>query len=153
MKKFGKYIIFALIAILIVVLVVVLKNKSLTKTDLDNDFGTIEYRNETQWGGATIITLSSNHELEYSREESGEEVTKKTLTDTEYNEFKETLINSGITKLSKNIGKNSEENSKVYAHETISISFLNGEKFETSGYGIEEQEFRQVVDALVKTIN
>lgn len=150
MKKYGKIIVCLIIAILIIVLVVVLKNKSLNKTDLQNDFGSIEYINDSPWGGATIVKLSSNHELEYTLDNSAEDVTKKTLTDTEYNDFLEKLTNSGIEKLPTKIGVEGNESSLGFSHQSIKIELLNGKTFERSGYAIEENEFKTVVQALLE---
>ena len=149
MKKYGKIIVVLAVAILIIVLVVVLKNKSLNKIDLQNDFGSIEYSNDSPWGGSTKVKLSSNHELEYTLDNSSEDVTIKTLTDTEYNSFMEKLTNSGIEKLPEKIGVEGNESSLGFSHQTITINLLNGKKFERSGYAIEEQEFKTVVQALL----
>ena len=149
MKKFWKIILLLVVAILIIVLVVVLKNKSLNKMNLQNDFASIEYKNESPWGGSAVVRLSSNHELEYTLDNSSEEVTIKTLTDTEYNAFMEKLTNSGIEKLPKKIGMEGDDSSLGFSHQTITINLLNGKSFERSGYAIEENEFKTVVQALL----
>ena len=149
MKKYGKFLILILVAILIVILVIILKNKSLNKVDIENDFGSIEYISTSSFGGERHITLSSNHELEYVIDDS--EITKITLTDTEYNKFINTLKNSGIMKLKKKLGVDKDPINLT--KETINIEFLNDESFERTGVDIKDYEFRAVADALENLIN
>ena len=148
MKKVGKYIICIVIDIIIKVLAIVLKNNSLKKIDLENDFVSISYTNESYSGGNISIILNANHEWVCTINNSEDNVTTKTLTDTEFREFKDALANSEIFKVPKSIGK--EGNGP---HEKIVISLMNEKNYEINGYGIDNQDFRKVVDAILKYNN